>query len=107
MESIMVVHWGFFNKGLHVGTCLAISEQAMRDDGLQIFDGSRNGFVIIGGIGELIVTTVCEPQGNGSARIAVIATSTDSSRAEWARNRIRERIVNTVMIDEGTALNPV
>ena len=63
--------------------------------------------VIIGGVGELIVTTVCEPQADGSTRIAVIATSTDSSTAELARNRIRERIVNAVVFDEGSALNPV
>jgi hypothetical protein len=104
----MVVHWGFFNKGLHIGSCLAISENAMQQEGLQVFDGSKaSGFLVVGGAGNVMVTTACEQQADGSTRIAVIATSTDSSAAELARNRIRERIVNAVVIDEGTALNPV
>jgi hypothetical protein len=103
----MFAHWGFFNKGLNIGSCLAISENVMRQNGLQIFDGSKNGYLIIGGVGALMVTTACERQGDGSTWIAVIAISTDSRTAELARNQIRERIINTHIIDEGTAINPV
>jgi hypothetical protein len=54
------------------------------------------GSVLIAGNDQVIVEVVCMP---GGKQINVSAFAADSSVAETARNRIREWIVNSVIID--------
>jgi hypothetical protein len=91
----MFVAYGTFVKPSSPGGCLALAEQALRDQNLIILkgaDGTDN--LVVGGNDAVTLTIVCVPQPNGTW-IVVSASSADRGIAYQGRDVIRGMIENT------------
>lgn len=99
----MFSHWGTFTKVASLQNCLSIAQNALQKEHFQVWDTANDGdYLVIGGNNDTVVTIVCVPQ-RSNVWIVVSACSNDSAKAEQARNSVRADIVNTVIIDQGSA----
>lgn len=91
----MYVVYGTFVKPSSPGGCLALADQALRDQGMIIVKGADGtDFLVVGGNEAVTLTIVCVPQPNGTW-IVVSASSSDPGIATQARDVIRGMIENT------------
>ena len=91
----MYVFWGTFLKQASLGGCLALAENAIGSQGLQVLKGADGAdYLIVGGNTAVTVTIVCVPQ-PGSVWIVVSASSSDAGLATQARDVIRGMIETT------------
>jgi hypothetical protein len=95
----MFVHWAHFTKPYGINTCLSFAKDAMTRQGYKMIDDASDGdYVVIGSNDNVIAHAVCVPEGAG-CWVGVSVYSTDSNAALLARNKIREQIERTVLID--------
>jgi hypothetical protein len=91
----MYVAYGTFVKPSSPGGCLALADQALRDQNLIIVKGADGtDYLVIGGNDAVTLTIVCVPQPNGTW-IVVSASSGDQIIANQARDVIRGMIEST------------
>ena len=91
----MYVSYGTFVKPSSPGGCLALADQALRDQNLVIVKGADGADgLVIGGNDGVTITIVCVPEPNGTW-IVVSASSGDLNVANQARDVIRGMIENT------------
>jgi len=91
----MYVVYGTFVKPSSPGGCLALADQALRDQGLTIVKAADGvDYLVIGGNNDVTLTIVCVPQANGTWMV-VSASSFDPGIAEQARDVIRGMIEGT------------
>jgi hypothetical protein len=88
----MYVVWGSFLKPASLGGCLAVAENALRAQGLQVLKGADGvDYLVVGGNDAVTLTIVCVPQ-PVNVWIVVSASSGDLIIATQARDVIREMI---------------
>ena len=91
----MYVVYGTFVKPSSPGGCLALADQALRDQGMIIVKGADGtDFLVVGGNEAVTLTIVGVPQPNGTW-IVVSASSSDPGIATQARDVIRGMIEST------------
>lgn len=91
----MFVMYGTFLKPSSVGGCLALAEQALASQGLQILKGADGtDYLVVGGSGDVTLTIVCAPFQNATW-VMISASSTDQVIAAQARDLIRGIIEST------------
>jgi hypothetical protein len=91
----MYVVYGTFVKPSSVGGCLALADQAIRDQGMIIVkpaDGAD--YLVVGGTVDVTLTIVAVPQPNGTWMV-VSASANDEGLAVQARDVIRGMIEGT------------
>lgn len=94
-QSRPTVHWSTFKKQASRCACHLFALNAMRSEGLtQVFEDT--GTIILAGNNQVITEVVCLP---GNQQIRLSAFSSDSATAERVRNKVRERIVKSVLFD--------
>ena len=94
-------HMGSFSKKATLSTCISFAKAALADENCQILTQDSN--TVIAGNDSVVVQVSCSPQAGGAIWVVVSAYSTNSSLAEAARNKVREHIVKTGLIDPGSA----
>jgi hypothetical protein len=88
----MYVVYGTFVKPSSLDGCLALADQALRDQGLVVVKGADGAdYLVAGGNESVTLTIVCVPQANGTW-IVVSASSPDADLAARARDVIRGMI---------------
>jgi hypothetical protein len=93
----MHVAYGTFVKPSSPDACLALADQALRDQNLIVLKGADNAdYLVVGGNDAVTLTIVCVPQPNGTW-VVVSASSGNQIIANRARDVIRGMI-------EGTAI---
>jgi hypothetical protein len=93
----MYVAYGTFVKPSLPDACVALADQALRDQNLIVLKGADNAdYLVVGGNDAVTLTIVCVPQLNGTW-VVVSASSGDQIIANQARDVIRGMI-------EGTAI---
>ena len=91
----MYVVWGTFLKPSSPGGCLAVAENALRSQNLQVLKGADGAdYLVVGGNAGVTLTIVCVPQ-QGNTWIVVSASSGDANIAAQARDIIRGIIEST------------
>jgi len=88
----MYVVYGTFVKPSSAGGCLALADQAIRDQGMIIVkpaDGAD--YLVVGGTVDVTLTIVAVPQPNGTWMV-VSASANDEGLAVQARDVIRGMI---------------
>ena len=94
-QSRPTIHWSTFNKQASQCACHLFALDALRKEGLnEIFEDT--GSIILAGNSGVVAEVVCLP---GDRQIRLSAFSTDSTKAELTRNRVRETIVKSVLFD--------
>jgi hypothetical protein len=88
----MYVMYGTFVKPSSPGGCLAVAEDALHQQGLQVLKGADGvDGLVVGGNAAVTLTIVCVPQPNGTW-IVVSASSADQGIATQARDVTRSMI---------------
>jgi hypothetical protein len=91
----MYVAYGTFVKPSSPGGCLALADQALRDQNLIILKGADDtDYLVVGGNDSVTLTIVCVPQ-SGGTWIVVSATSADQIIANRALDVVRGMIEGT------------
>lgn len=91
----MFVVWGSFLKPASLNGCLAVAEDALRAQNLQVLKGADGAdYLVVGGNAAVTLTIVCVPQ-PGNVWIVVSASSGDANLATQARDVIRGMIEST------------
>jgi hypothetical protein len=91
----MYVIYGTFLKPSSAGGCLALADQALRDQNLIVLKGADGtDYLVVGGNDAVTLTIVCVPQSNGTW-VMVSASSGDQMLASQARDVIRGIIEST------------
>lgn len=91
----MYVVWGTFLKAASPGGCLAVAENALRAQNLEVLKGADGlDYLVVGGNLDVTLTIVCVPQ-PGNTWMVVSASSGDAMLATQARDLIRGMIENT------------
>ncbi|AMV38208.1 hypothetical protein [Planctomyces sp. SH-PL62] len=91
----MYVVYGTFVKPSSVEGCLALADQALRDQGLIVVKGADGAdYLVAGGNDSVTLTIVGVPQSNGTW-VVVSASSPDPNLAAQARDVIRGMIEST------------
>ncbi len=91
----MYVVYGTFVKPSSPGGCLALADQALRDQGMVIVKGADGAdYLVVGGNDAVTLTIVAVPQPNGTWMV-VSASAGDPNIAAQARDVIRGMIENT------------
>jgi hypothetical protein len=91
----MYVVYGTFVKPSSPGGCLALADQALRDQGMIIVKAADGAdYLVVGGNDAVTLTIVAVPQQNGTWMV-VSASSVDPNLAAQARDVIRGMIENT------------
>lgn len=94
-QSRPQVHWSTFDKHANQCACHLFALDALRKEGLnQIFEDT--GSIILAGNNHVVAEVVCLP---GNQQIRLSAFSSDSKTAELTRNRVREKIIKSVLFD--------
>jgi hypothetical protein len=88
----MYVAYGTFVNRSSAGDCLALADQALRDQNLIVLKGADGtDYLVIGGNDAVTLTVVCVPQPDGTW-VVVSASSGDQVIANQARDVIRGMI---------------
>lgn len=91
----MYVVYGTFVKPSSPGGCLALADQALRDQGMVVVKAADGtDYLVVGGDDAVTLTIVCVPQPNGTWMV-VSASSGDPNIATQARDVIRGMIEHT------------
>ena len=91
----MYVAYGTFVKPSSPSGCLALADQALRAQNMNVVKGADGAdYLVVGGNDDVTLTIVCVPQPDGTW-IVVSASSGDESIAFQARDVIRGMIENT------------
>jgi len=91
----MYVLWGTFLKQASLSGCLALAEDVLASQNLQVLKGADGAdYLIVGGNEAVTLTIVCVPQ-PGNVWIVVSASSGDANLATQARDLIRGMIETT------------
>ena len=91
----MYVMYGTFLKPSSIGGCLALAEQALVSQGLQVLKGADGAdYLVVGGSGDVTLTIVCAPFQNATW-VVVSASSANQMIAAQARDIIRGMIEST------------
>lgn len=91
----MYVVYGTFVKPSSPGGCLALADQALRDQGMIIVKAADGAdYLVVGGTEAVTLTIVAVPQPNGTWMV-VSASSNDANLAAQARDVIRGMIEST------------
>lgn len=88
-----VCQFGTFNMQSSLNRCLSLAGEAMTRQNYTLFE--KRGYVRLGGNAGVIVEVACVPTGQGTTTVTVSAFSSDSKRAELARNEVRTYIETT------------
>jgi hypothetical protein len=93
----MYVAYGTFVKPASLDVCLALADQAIRDQNLMVLKPADNAdYLVVGGNDVVTLTIVCVPQPNGTW-VVVSASSRDQIIANQARDVIRGMIESTAI----------
>ncbi len=91
----MFVMYGTFLKPSSPEGCLALAEQALATQGLQVLKRADGvDYLVVGGSGDVTLTIVCAPFQNATW-VMISASSTDQGLAAQARDVIRGMIEST------------
>jgi hypothetical protein len=90
-------HSGGFSKKATLKTSLNFARTALEREHLKIL--YQDGNTLIAGNDNVIAQVSCSPVDKAKTWVVVSAYSNDSSLAEGTRNRVREYVVKTVLID--------
>ena len=86
----MYVVWGTFLKPASLDGCLAVAEDALRSQNLQVLKGADGAdYLVVGGNAAVTLTIVCVPHQPGAVWVVVSASSGDAELAAQARDLIR------------------
>jgi hypothetical protein len=90
----MYVVYGTFVKPASLGGCLALADQALRDQGMVVVKGADGvDYLVVGGNDAVTLTIVGVPQPSGTWMV-VSASSGDLNIATQARDVFRAMIEN-------------
>jgi hypothetical protein len=91
----MYVMYGTFLKPSSVGGCLALAQQAIEAQGLQVLKGADGtDYLVVGGTGDVTLTIVCAPFQNATW-VMISASAANQMIAAQARDVIRGMIEGT------------
>jgi hypothetical protein len=91
----MYVMFGTFLKPSSIQGCLALAEQAIVSQGLQLLKGADGtDYLVVGGSGDVTLTIVCAPFQNATW-VMISASSLDQMIAAQARDVIRGLLEGT------------
>jgi hypothetical protein len=92
----MFVQWSTFTKRDQVADCLSLGVAGLRRYGFDVwFEPAQDEFIVVGGNDDVTIQITGAANSDGETRLSVVASTQVSDRlAEYARNAVREHIVN-------------
>ncbi|WP_406194288.1 hypothetical protein OH807_04850 [Kitasatospora sp. NBC_01560] len=92
----MYEHWGTYSEHDSLGDCLGLAAEALRQQGLRIWDlAGDGGHRVTGGNGDVITDIVCVPQ-SGAVWLTVSTYSPDRALAERTRDDVRAYLTGAI-----------